>query len=642
MNSDAKRSSGPGCRILRGVASIVIVLGLLLPQMARGQDSTDASKLLAAVLRKKLNGYIAQALNPKKNVRTRDLSSGALLSLLTGDDSHLAETFLRKVYATQEMDPTSKVFGEVRWIVTDKAVDDLNAIEFNCLSLGPVLLQFGPELSPEFKEYFQPHLAAALAGLANHHVKPTYTNICLMNAVCQMLLGQAAGDGAAIRQAEGHLDDWIAYTRKYGVHEFDSPTYYGVDLNVLTIGYRYAESPADRAKFKTALDYFWTDISANYFPEAQKITGGFSRDYDFLAGTGDLDKWLASVNWAPTESFSDVPVGSTLESVIVNDMDGVFLLDNLRSGGYRPPAGIIALAHIELREVDSSCDEVVAHARWNWIGQSVAMGCTSGYYGEQDKLFSATFAGRRDLPQITLVVDGRDAPYGSYKIADRTNHLKPVHLPANLACVQSGSTVLLTVDVDAGKIPDYATSLTTNLVLPSEGEIKVDGQRVHLEPPGTVELRPDVVVTIAEGGGVVGIRMVAALRDAGRTPSWSLAADADGLAHHAVRLRLSQLPDELLRTPSHVRSAFIVAAADGDRAGALADELGRATVDQKLDRQTWHVAVQLPNLSLEVDRSATARDRITSQLINGMEIQPAVLGLNGKDLAAPVWAELQQ
>jgi len=149
------------------------------------------------------------------------------------------------------------------------------------------------------------------------------------------------------------------------------------------------------------------------------------------------------------------------------------------------------------------------------------------------------------------------------------------------------------------------------------------------------------VITISTGGGVVAIRLIAAPRDAGRTPSWTLVADADGLAVHAVRLRLSQLPDELIRTPSHVRSAFLVTAADGDQADQLSRYLSRATIDEKLDRQTWHVAAELPDISLEVDRSATARDKITSQLVNGMETQPAVLSLNGKDLASLVWAELQ-
>ena len=639
INSLRKRWSA--CRILPGVILLLAICSSLDAQNSRADNPGDSSKILAAALRKKLDGYIPAALNPKKNVRTRDLSTGALLSLLTGDDSKFAESFLRKAYSTQEMDPSSKVYGELKWIVTDKAVDDLNAIEFNCLALGPVLLQFGPRLSPEFQDWFHPHLTAALAGLANHHVKPTYTNICLMNAVCQMLLGQAAGDDAAIKQAEGHLDDWIAYTQKYGIHEFDSPTYYGVDLNVLTVGYRYAANPVDRAKFKTALDYFWTDIAANYFAPSQKIAGGFSRDYDFLAGTGDLDKWLASVNWAPTDSFSAVPIGSTLESVIVNDMDGVYLLDNLRDGGYRPQESIIALSNIVPRQVVSSSDDLIYHTRWNWIGHSVALGCVSGNYGEQDKLFSATFAGPRALPQITLVCDGRDAPYGAYRIPDRTNHMKPVHLASNLGCVQNGPTALLTVDVDAAKIPDYATSLTTNFVLPRQADIAVDGQPVQLKTPRQIDLKPDSVITISTGGGVVAIRLIAAPRDAGRAPSWTLVADADGLAVHALRLRLSQLPDELIRTPSHVRSAFLVTAADGDQADQLSRYLSGATVDEKLDRQTWHVAAELPDLTLEVDRSATARDKITSQFVNGMETQPAVLSLNGRDLAGLVWAELQ-
>src|SRR5271156_6593029 len=122
MKSASRQNPGSTCRILVCVISFLVIFGPPGINSTRADGANASSKLLAAALRKKLNGYIAAALNPNKNVRTRDLSTGALLSLLTGDDPKLAESFLRRAYSTQDMDPSSKVYGELKWIVTDKAV----------------------------------------------------------------------------------------------------------------------------------------------------------------------------------------------------------------------------------------------------------------------------------------------------------------------------------------------------------------------------------------------------------------------------------------------------------------------------------------------------------------------------------------
>ena len=101
----------------------------------------------------------------------------------------------------------------------------VNAIEFGSLPMGPLLLRFADHLSPQFSEFMKPHLIASIASLRAHRVKTSYTNICLMNGVNLILMGQATSDRASITDGRHRIDDWITYTRKNGIAEFDSPTY---------------------------------------------------------------------------------------------------------------------------------------------------------------------------------------------------------------------------------------------------------------------------------------------------------------------------------------------------------------------------------------------------------------------------------
>jgi hypothetical protein len=581
---------------------------------------------LAAAMRARLENFQHQAADPSKPCRTRDLNVAALISLMAGDDSKTAEDFLRRSYASQEMNSTARSFGQLRWIVTDANITDANAIEFASLPMGPLLLRFSNHLSPQFTDFLKPHLAASVASLRAHRVKTSYTNICLMNAVNLILMGQATSDQSAVTDGRHRLDDWITYTRKNGVAEFDSPTYYGVVLNSLAEGYRYATDAQDRAKFKTILDYFWTDIAANYFPPAQRMGGPYSRDYDFLAGTGDLDIWLADAGWSDAKALKSP------------SLDGVFLWDNSRAGGYEVPAKATELAYSGSREVLSTWGDSPSRIRWNWQGKSVAIGCTSGSYGEQDKMFAATFAGDREMPQIALVPDAHDAPYGVYKEKDRSGHSKPVHLPPSLGSVQSGGTVLLSMDLNPAKLPDSAAGMSTNFVLPSQATITINNQPANLSAGQQIDVPTDAVVTITTGGATVGIRLIAADSLNGHPPQLTLAADELGLSHHAVRLKLAHLAAGELSKSEHLRVAFLIVAADTDQPQQLITELAQAELTDHVDGDTWHLAAKLPSLSLEVDRSATDRNAISAQRINGRDAVPMVLSVDGKDLAGPIWA----
>ena len=571
-----------------------------------------------AALKAHVAEFAPDAGDSQKAVSTRDLTNGALANLMAGWDIARSEAWIERAYATQDMDPASQTYGELKWSTKDAAVTDLNAVEFGAQAMGPLWLEYRSRLSDGFRKRMAPHLAAALAGLHGHKVPVSYTNIFLMNLVDGMLIGQAIGDAAAVKTAEEELDAWFEYTRHNGIHEFDSPTYYAVDLDSLVIGRRFAADPQDRKKFERALDYFWTDIAANFMPGARRMVGAYSRDYDFLRGRGGMDVWLTDAGWASIPSKS-------------LDFEKVYVLANQGARGYQPKPEAVALRDRLPREVVSAWDDDPRHGRFLWMGSDAAVGCTSGDYNAQDKLLNVTFAGAPDLPQISIEPDVFDAPYGLVKNPDRTGHMKPTHLPLHAACVERDGVALMTMDLDPSAAGSDAHGFATDLILPSAAEIAVDGKRERLAAEAKVAVERNSVITVRAANAALAIRLLHVDDLPERKSELSLEADADGLAHQAVRLKLAHLGAGQTTQAKHLHVAFLVAA----REGTDVRDLKAAS---EVRDHVWRVAAALRGLTLEVARSADDRKKIERQTVNGTAIARALLSVDGRDLASTLLA----
>jgi hypothetical protein len=407
------------------------------------------------------------------------------------------------------------------------------------------------------------------------------------------------------------------------VHEFDSPTYYSADLDSLVEGFRYAARAEDRDKFARILDYLWTDIAASFLPASGRMVGAYSRDYDFLRGRGGMDVWLGDAGWAT------IPKKSV-------DFEKVFVLDNQRAGGYRPRHDSTSLATELPREVVSTRDEDPHHLRYLWINSKVSLGCTSGDYGPQDKLFNATFAGAIDLPQISIVPDVFDAPYGLIKSLDGSGHGKPTHLPLHAACVEQGGIALITLDLDPSAIPPDARGLATNVLLPSDAAIAVDAKPASCTSPGSTSVNPGSVISATIGGSTVAVRLLQVDPLPEQKPELSLAADRDGLAHKIVRLKLTHLRAGQQTSSKHLTVAFLIIARQGVAADEVVREMQQARISSDVKEKIWSVTAEVEKSRLEVARSTDDRKAIIRQLANRESIRASILSVNGKDLASSV------
>jgi hypothetical protein len=449
---------------------------------------------------------------PNPTPPVRDLTNGALAVLALGRPAENAESLMRMAFGLQDM-----TAGTVPWQMGHPEINDANAIEFACQAVGPMLLHYGRSLSPAFKEEMRPHIRAAFTAMRNHKVAVSYTNIFLMKTVNLMLMGEVIGDAEAASEGYSMLDQWIEYTEQNGIHEFDSPTYYSVDLNSLNMGYRFAARPETRAKFQAILDYFWTDIAANWFAGRQDLAGAHSRDYDFLTGNGRLllHTWL--------DGLRDMPYTEKL------DMETVYVLENIVADGYRPPAKILALAETPERVVVSRWDANPDRIRYTYITPAFAIGHAKGDYNAQDKMISIELTSEKQLfPAITVAPDATDQPYGKLKAKDRSGHSKPTHLPLHPQAVQEKGMLRAVLNLDK-----LTPEVATHIVLPAKADrIVLDGEVIQADQPFEKTGGPASVVGVREGNAAIAIRI---FHSDGGKPRFVLKADREGLRWGAAR-----------------------------------------------------------------------------------------------------------
>lgn len=208
--------------------------------------------------------------------------------------------------------PASQNF---KWNYADSGVTDTNAVEFITEYLVQIpyrfpklLAQYGPvSQSGTIENLLATVLSEGQIGELNHNIAVSYTNIWL-SRVCNLILtGQGPADGSGnslltansivLNTGRTDLMSWISTVRNYGVHEFLSPTYTGVDLEVLGYIYLFSTDPGISAMAQQGAKLLWIDLYANWYTQDQRIGGTHSRTYEFLTDEDrETDRFLYAVS----------------------------------------------------------------------------------------------------------------------------------------------------------------------------------------------------------------------------------------------------------------------------------------------------------------------------------------------------------
>jgi hypothetical protein len=642
--------------IRRTLSAIFVALFFAHSILAASTDTQPAldemhSSLIAAV-----KSFERNLDTPRADGTVRAYTYAAHYALAVGLDPKIAQNFIDRAMARQNMDPHSPKFGDIPWQMFANDINDANSVEFTFDSMGAILLRYSDRLSPQFKAQLIPHIAGGIAAIHRHKVPVSYTNIYLMKTENLLLLGDAIADQRAIADGRDQLDTWLQYTATHGIHEYSSPTYAATQLNCLLEIYRNTRLPDVKRRVKTALDYLWSDAATSFIAPGNTMAGPHSREYDFLRGEGSIDRFYE------LEGLRNGPALSSL----FDDAYAAYL--NIIENGYRPSEDILAVAHSSERVIKAKWDDGPGQDRYTYITPDFAVGSTSAYYGPQDREVAVDFSstGSADPVSMTLSADTFDAPYGKVKLKDRSGHDKPFRLRTNIATVQDHGAVLALLDLSPDLSRTPLQSLATDMLIPlTADQIVLDGQSVALPEAAadaeaaspktgpsqdildqlrdwSLPAHRDSVLGIRCGNAGVAVRIFAADGVDHQSPQYAL--KCDGAQWGAGRLVVYQYQGtEKKITQKPIRAGVLILCArctNETELTSLMESVRKTKIEQSRDDNAWDVRAAAPGIkSLEAALDLQS-GHPSIRRVGNTDFQPDLFSVNGRDLAAGILVPL--
>ncbi|MFQ6096671.1 MAG: hypothetical protein ACE5O2_03025 [Armatimonadota bacterium] len=456
------------------------------------------------------------------NLTSRELFTYALA--LCEADRHLdrLDRLFEVAERMQDRDPESRGYGNFHWRWAEGAVLDFNAVEF-CMQAAAILwLRHRDSMPTNAGRRLREMLEYAVEGCLRHRVPSNYTNIALMNAENLILLGEALEKRKVADEGYRRLERVCLYTWEFGIHEYDSPTYYGTDLDCLVLIEAFCERERGREQARGLLELLWSDIALNWFAPSQRLAGARSRDYDYLRGLGYLDCQLWVAGW-----LKGVARGGT--SAVYPAL-----------AEWRPPERLrqMSLARFP-RLVRQSWGIPPCQSRTHYMLRDVTLSTAGANYGPMDLPLTVDLPGDRSSIRCYFIPDGRRDPYGK-KVVPAGPHRKTLHLrPFFAAAQRNGDAVALVIYRDRD-LPDDAPTLESHFVIPGDLDALWIGDRrvdvANLEPIA-IPIEPDQPVVLRRARAAVGVRVPwARALDGGPAPT---ALVYDGNPDGALRITVA-------------------------------------------------------------------------------------------------------
>lgn len=418
----------------------------------------------------------------------------------------------------QDRDPDSRGYGNFHWRWREGAVLDFNAVDFCMQTAAPLWIRHSEQMLPEAREVLRVTIELGIEGLLRHRVPPSYTNIALMNAGDLIMLGEAFDRPEVAEEGYRRLGLAIADTWQSGIHEYDSPTYYAVDLIDLLLIEEYCRRESGREQTRRMLELFWLDIAHNFYPPCLRLAGARSRDYDYLRGRGGIEGHLIFNGWMEGPTPGNIFLALT---------------------SWRPDESLLQMSRERFpRYVRQSWGPGSMEAKAHYLTEDVTLSCSGANYGAMDLPLTIDLPGEIDRLRGYFIPDARRDPYGKKKIPAGP-HEKTLHLRPFFAGVQRRADALALVIYRDSDLPPNPPTLESHFVLPRDVEAAWIGEReVDLQRAKFVEdLAPGEALVLRDGRAAVGIRVPWARGLDGESAPAALVCD--GNEYGAVRLTVA-------------------------------------------------------------------------------------------------------
>lgn len=256
--------------------------------------------------------------------------------------------------------------GAVEWVDYDP-----NWRQFLGTTFSLVLRAWGDTIDPTLADRLRAAIALSIAGEPPDRVPVWYSNIALMRA----WLEAEHGDAPTSDRAESYAAAVVAHFDEHGAFdEYNSPTYYGVDLWALALWRDHSSSPTLRAAGARLEATLWRDLARWYHAGLGNLCGPFSRAYGMDMGgyAAMLGLWMWDAVGADAAPFPplDRPFGHSHDTSLGA---GIARL------GVRVPAD--AVDHlVRFAGGERAIDQPLSGGRraTGWLADRVMVGAESG------------------------------------------------------------------------------------------------------------------------------------------------------------------------------------------------------------------------------------------------------------------------
>ena len=336
---------------------------------------------------------------------------------------------------------------------------DPNWREFIITTLAIILLEYEERLPRSLVQKIDAAIPNAVEGALARRLRASYTNIALMNAFMLCFAGDRLSQPAWFEHGENMAREIYRLFRLHNTfEEYNSPTYYGVDLYALALWREYSTSPLLRQLGAEMEAWLWMDIAQFYHAGLRNLCGPFDRSYgmDMRRYVALAGEWIGMVTGKAQAPYPQVD-RSFAHAADLCFVPCVAIL------GAQPPPEVPPhfLAFQGERQVERIISDSPRRVATAWLGQNIMLGaeCTSHSKRGHTQFHSATVhwkTGAQDVGWIRLI---HSEPVDAHASRDRLEISGAGELTFQI-CASSVQTEM--IQLDRWSLPGLSVQVETN------------------------------------------------------------------------------------------------------------------------------------------------------------------------------------
>jgi hypothetical protein len=186
---------------------------------------------------------------------------------------------------------------------------DPNWREFIGSTLAIILLDYKQELPATLVAAIDSALHKAIRGMLARNLPASYTNIALMHAFLLLFAGERFGEADWMRRGEQFAQEiYDLFAPNQTFSEYNSPTYYGIDVYALGLWRTYATSPLLQTLGTHMEAALWQDIALLYHAGMKNMSGPYDRSYgmDMQRYASTIGMWIWMAVGRDAAPFPDI------------------------------------------------------------------------------------------------------------------------------------------------------------------------------------------------------------------------------------------------------------------------------------------------------------------------------------------------